>query len=184
MRAKLKDFAHHHSLQFLTDEAGNVLLRKAASPGCEDSIPVVMQSHMDMVCSQTHDKVHDWHKDRITASLQGEYIKADRTTLGADNGVGVAASLAILQDASLKHGPLEALITADEETTMGGAEFIDPKLMQAKVLINLDSEEEHAVCVGCAGGYEMQLKLPVDRQPAPTGAYKLSVSIHGFLVSE
>lgn len=128
-------------------------------------------------------KEHNWHKDPLSLFIEGEWLKADGTTLGADDGIGVAASLALLEDESLVHGPLECLITAEEETTMAGAMNLDPTILQGTVLINVDSEEPGRICMGCAGGLEKQLFLPLNRQAPAAGeeGVIITVSLFGLL---
>lgn len=139
-------------LEAAMDGAGNVLVRKPASPGRQKVRPVALQGHLDMVCEKDSGSSHDFSKDPIKLVRKKDILKADGTTLGADNGIAVAASLAIMEDAALEHGPLELLFTIDEETGMTGAMNLQPGLLQSRVLLNLDSEEEGVVYVGCAGG--------------------------------
>jgi dipeptidase D len=146
-------------------------VRKPATPGCEDRVRVLVQAHIDMVCSKTTASSHDFDTDPILADItaDGQWVQAEGTTLGADDGVGVAAALALLEAApeSLAHGPLECLFTVEEETTMDGAINLAPApFIEAQALINVDSEEDHCVCVGCAGGQELKLYLPVQRTGA------------------
>jgi len=176
IRGKISAFAKSANLEYTEDEAGNCVVRKPASKGCENAVGVVIQSHLDMVTSKAADKQHDWAKDPIEPIIDGEYLKADRTTLGADDGIGVAAALALLEDNTLVHGPLECLFTADEETTMGGAEFLaGAPFLTGKVLINVDSEEDHQVCMGCAGGFEKKLYLPLSPVQEEAGEEYTSV---------
>lgn len=148
----LKDWAIERNLEVVQDEALNIVIKKSGSPGREEEEPVILQGHMDMVCEKLPDVEHDFSKDPITWTIEGDLIKGKGTTLGADNGIAVAMIMAVLEDDSLSHPPLEALITSDEETGMTGADNIDPSLFKARRLINLDSEEEGVACVGCAGG--------------------------------
>jgi len=155
--------ADRFGLEYINDEVGNVVIRKPATPGHENAPILVMQAHMDMVCEKDSDKVHDFSKDPIEFLIKGEWLYADRTTLGADNGIGIAAMLAIIEDGSLVHGPLEFLITVDEETGMTGAFAMSGDLLQGRIIINMDSEEEGTVYIGCAGGGDTTYVLPVDR---------------------
>lgn len=136
------------------DAAGNVLIRKQAAPGQERRPCVALQAHVDMVCEKNEGTVHDFQKDPIQVIREGDWVRADGTTLGADNGIGVAAALAALADPSLVHGPLEVLVTVDEETGLTGAGALRPGWLHAKYLLNLDSEEEGVLTIGCAGGVD------------------------------
>ena len=151
------DFGQQLRLETKQDEAGNVLIRKPASPGFEDRQGVVLQSHLDMVGQNNSDVAHDFAKDPIKAYIDGDWVKAQGTTLGADNGIGVAYAMAILADNSLKHGPLEALFTVDEEVGMDGANGLSPGFVQGRILLNCDSEEEGKLFAGCAGGADLNV---------------------------
>ncbi|MBQ2778617.1 MAG: aminoacyl-histidine dipeptidase [Bacteroidaceae bacterium] len=148
----LQDFGKSLGLETIADEVGNVLIKKPASPGYEDRKTIILQGHMDMVCDKRKDVEHDFSKDAIKLIVDGEWLRADGTTLGADNGIGVAAGMALLADNTLKHGPVNCLFTIDEETGLTGAEALDAKLLQGDILINLDSEDEGEIFIGCAGG--------------------------------
>src|SRR5512133_906748 len=139
-------------LEAKQDRFGNVLVRKPASPGREQVKTVVLQGHLDMVCEKNADIVHDFTKDPIELVKKGDVLTANGTTLGADNGIAVATNLAIIEDKSLEHGPLEFLFTIDEETGLTGATNLAPGFVESKTLMNLDSEEEGALYVGCSGG--------------------------------
>ena len=146
-----------HGFETIKDGKGNcsnVIIRVPATPGMENRKGVILQGHMDMVPQKTSDSAHDFLKDPISAYVDGEWVTADRTTLGADNGIGVALSLAALEDPSVKHGPIEVLVTYNEETGMGGANSLQPGVLKGDILLNLDSEEEGELCVGCAGGLD------------------------------
>jgi len=143
------------------DEAGNVVVRKAATPGKERSPTVLLQSHLDMVCEKNKDVDHDFSKDPIEVVVEGGYVSARGTTLGADNGIGVAAALAILEDPEAVHGPLELLFTVDEEDGMSGARGLQGEEIGARMLINLDTDDPHSIYVGCAGGENSHLRLPI-----------------------
>jgi dipeptidase D len=151
----ISGFALQQKLDYIRDSAGNLLVRKPATSGKEDSDIIILQSHLDMV-PQKHDSTrHDFFTDPICPYSDGEWVRATGTTLGADNGIGVAASLAILEDRALAHGPLEVLFTVDEETGMSGVKNLDPNLLNGKRLINLDTEDDSELCVGCAGGIDV-----------------------------
>ncbi len=154
IRSYLKDFAKKQNLQFKEDQAGNVLIYLPPKPGFENLPVIVLQSHLDMVCEKNKDTVHDFNTDPIRLVRNGVWIKADGTTLGADNGIGVAASLAIAMESSLDHGPIELLFTVDEETGLTGVNNLDSDFITGKYLLNLDSEEEGTFYIGCAGGMD------------------------------
>lgn len=156
------------------DAAGNVLVRKPASAGNEQKPGVILQGHLDMVAQKNQATMHDFEKDPINAYVDGEWVTADGTTLGADDGIGVASALAILASDDLVHGPLEALFTATEETGMDGAQGLQGGWLKGDLLLNLDSEQLGEICIGCAGGVDGTFTLPVARDAAPQGqAYSL-----------
>ena len=150
--AFLQNFGKELGYETIADSVGNVLVKKPAYPGYEDRKTVILQSHMEMVCDKRPDLDHDFKKDPIKPYVDGEWLKAQGTTLGADNGIGVAAAMAVLADKELKHGPVNCLFTIDEETGLTGAEALSPELLQGDILINLDSEDEGEIFIGCAGG--------------------------------
>ncbi len=147
--------------EYQEDAAGNIVIRKPASPGCETSPAIVLQGHVDMVCEKTKEAAIDFDNDPIQVRIDGEFVKATQTTLGADNGIAVAAMLAILEDEAIKHGPLELLFTIDEETGLTGATKLDAKMLKGRYLFNLDSEDEGMLFVGCAGAKDCLLTVPV-----------------------
>jgi len=167
-------------LEAKQDAAGNVLVRKPASPGREGVKTVVLQGHLDMVCEKNAGTVHDFTKDPIELVRKGEVLMADGTTLGADNGVAVATNLAIMEDRSLEHGPLELLFTIDEETGLTGAANLQPGFLTGKTLLNLDSEEDWAIYVGCAGGGDTTGTWNVSLEAAPKGSVTLAVTVKGL----
>lgn len=150
--AYLLDFAKKHNLPYKQDEAGNLVISKPATPGYENRETVVLQSHVDMVCEKNTGTQHNFDTDPIRTVIDGEWLRADGTTLGADNGIGCAAELAILASDDLEHGPIECLFTVDEETGMTGAMNLKPGFFSGKILLNLDSEDEGELFIGCAGG--------------------------------
>jgi len=151
--AYLLNFGKEHQLETLQDEIGNVLIRKPATPGMEKAKSVVLQSHMDMVCEKNSDTVHDFDNDPIQAWIDDDgWVKAKGTTLGADDGIGIAAQLAVLASNDIEHGPIECLFTVDEETGLTGAFGLKPGFLQSSILLNLDSEDEGELFIGCAGG--------------------------------
>ena len=174
----VKEFGSRLGLETLVDDTGNVIIRKPASKGYENQPGVILQSHLDMVPQKNSDVEHDFERDPISAYIDGEWVKARSTTLGADNGIGVAAALAILESASIVHGPLEALFTIDEETGMTGALNLKKGMLKGKVLLNMDSEDEGELIIGCAGGMNTSGTLPVTMVPVPAGlaGYKLGLT--------
>ena len=177
IRQYLLDFAKKHNLEAKTDKVGNVLIKAPATPGHEQAPTVILQGHMDMVC-ESNDKSFDFENNPITTIVDGEWIHADGTTLGADNGIGVAASLAVMTDPECVHGPLEALFTMDEETGMTGAFGLGEDMITGKILINLDSEDDAELFVGCAGGVDTVCTFKYNRSFAPKdfAYYKVDVS--------
>jgi dipeptidase D len=170
-------FAESKGLEWNRDDVGNVVVSKPGSPGHKDSEGVILQGHLDMVCEKNSNVSHDFSKDPINAKMEGEYIKAEGTTLGADNGVGVCAGLAVLEDENLVHPPLECLFTVDEETGLTGATKIQPGFLKGKKLLNLDSEDEGEFTIGCAGGADTQIILPLQKENTSSGegyVFKLS----------
>jgi dipeptidase D len=153
----LVKFAWDKKLDHQVDQAGNLIIRKKASPGKEKSKGVILQSHVDMVPQKNSDKQHDFKKDPIEALIDGEWVRANRTTLGADNGIGMAVSLAVLGSETISHGPLEALFTISEETGMDGAFGLKKDALHGKIMLNLDSEEEGELFIGCAGGVDINI---------------------------
>lgn len=160
------------------DKIGNLILKKPAFAGFEHKTPVILQCHIDMVPQKNSDKEHDFLTDPIIPVVDGEWLRADGTTLGADNGIGMASCLAILDDSSIEHGPLEVLITTDEETGMTGAFALDAGMLEGTILINTDSEQEGELYVGCAGGVNVNVLLPYEIMEADTAdnAYEITIS--------
>ena len=162
------------------DKADNVLISKPATPGKENVTPVVLQAHMDMVCEKNNDKVFDFDKDAIATYIDGEWLKAKGTTLGADDGIGIALALAILDDPDLEHGPIEALFTIDEETGLTGAKAVEAGFMKGKMLLNLDSEDEGQFFIGCAGGQDTVATLPCEYEPVEEGFEFFKIEVKGL----
>jgi dipeptidase D len=162
------------------DKAGNVLIRKPATAGRENAPVVVLQGHTDMVCEKNSDTVHDFEKDPIRMIRDGEWITADGTTLGADNGIGVAAALAILEDQNVVHGPLELLFTVDEETGLTGANALKPGFLKGQVMLNMDSEEDGTLYVGCAGGVDTIIRFDASRGDTPAGMSAAELKVSGL----
>ncbi len=178
--AYIREFASKHKLQCIVDEVGNVLIRKPATPGMEKVRGVILQSHLDMVCEKNSDTVHDFDKDPIVPRIDGTWVKATGTTLGADDGIGIAAALAILEATDIPHGPLEALFTIDEETGLTGAFALKPGQLEGRILINLDSEDEGQLFIGCAGGKDTVVTMPMETEDVPQGHVAFKVSITGL----
>lgn len=176
IRRYILDFAQEHGLQARTDAVGNVAISKPATPGYENAPKVVLQGHMDMVC-ESNDKSFDFNTSPITTIVDGDWVRADGTTLGADNGIGVATSLAILTDDSLVHGPLEALFTMDEETGMTGANNLGEGMLDGDILINLDSEDDAELFVGCAGGVDTVCTFHYSRSFAPKDFHYFKINV-------
>jgi dipeptidase D len=174
----VRQFGLKHGLETKVDDTGNVIIRKPATAGMADRPGVILQTHLDMVPQKNSDTEHDFEKDPISAYIDGEWVKAGNTTLGADNGIGVAATLAILGSADIAHGPLEALFTVDEETGMTGAFNLKGGLLNGRILMNLDSEDEGELIIGCAGGMNTTGILMFDTAPVPADmvAYKLALT--------
>ena len=172
----LLDFAKKRNLEARQDEALNIVMRKKASPGFEDKDIIALQAHMDMVCVKEDDSDHDFSKDPIKLIVDGDYVTADKTTLGADDGMGVAYILAVFDDENLKHGPLEAIITTGEETSMVGANALDTSDIKAKYLLNIDSEEDGILTVGCAGGLDLEITWANEFEEKEGQVLKLEIS--------
>ena len=181
MIAFLRDFGQSLGLETLVDETGNVLIRKPASPGMEGRPTVILQSHMDMVCEKNNDVTFDFKRDAIQTYVDGEWMRARGTTLGADDGIGCAMEMAILADNTLKHGPLECVFTRDEETGLTGAEGMKPGFMTGSILINLDSEDEGELFVSCAGGCGTYIDFRFEPEAAPKDAFFLRLTIKGLM---
>ncbi len=178
--AYLIDFAKQHNLSYKQDEVGNLVISKPATPGYENRETVVLQSHVDMVCEKNTDTVFDFDHDPIRTVIDGEWLRADGTTLGADNGIGCAAELAVLAATDLEHGPVECLFTVDEETGMTGAMGLKPGLFSGKILLNLDSEDEGELFIGCAGGMGVIAEFDPEYQPTPAGLEFVQIKVFGL----
>ena len=178
--AYLQAFGKKHNLETLTDEVGNVLIKKPATPGMENRKTIVLQSHVDMVCEKNNDVQHDFLNDPIETEIDGEWLKAKGTTLGADNGIGVATELAILADDTIAHGPLECLFTIDEETGLTGAFALKEGFMNGDILLNLDSEDEGELFIGCAGGIDTVAQFAYQEVDVPAGYFCCKVQAKGL----
>ena len=177
----LKNFGESRGLETKVDETGNVLIRKPATKGYENRATVILQSHMDMVCEKLVDIEFDFDKDAIQTYIDGEWLAAKGTTLGADDGIGCAIEMAILDSNDIEHGPLECVFTRDEETGLTGAEGMKPGFMTGDMLINLDSEDEGQIFVSCAGGRNTTATFRFQREEAPAGMFFLKASLKGLV---
>lgn len=176
----LVSFAKERNLEVIQDEALNVIIKKPATKGYEGAPVVILQGHMDMVCEKNQDTVHDFEKDPIAFNIEGDFIKANGTTLGADNGIAVAYALAVLDSDDIAHPALEVLITTEEETGMGGATNLNPDHLKGRILINIDSEEEGEILVSCAGGVRAIFSIPLEFEDAPANYSAVNVKIRGL----
>lgn len=174
------DFGKSLGLETLTDKAGNVLIRKPATAGMEGRKVIVLQAHLDMVPQKNNSVKHDFEKDPIKTIVDGEWLRADQTTLGADNGIGVAAIMAVLESKELKHGPIAALFTSDEETGMYGAFGLQPDWIKGDILLNLDSEDEGELFIGCAGGLDASINWKFKPLPTAPDDIALKVTVSGL----
>ncbi len=176
----LLDFGKKLNLETRRDDAGNVIICKPATPGMEDRQTIVLQSHMDMVCEKNKDVDFDFTKDAIQTYVDGEWMKAKGTTLGADDGIGVAMEMALLESTDIKHGPLECVFTRDEETGLTGAEGMQSDFMSGRLLINLDSEDVGEIFVSCAGGCRTFAQFDYEEEAMPEGFFTFSLAIKGL----
>lgn len=180
IRAHIVSLAEQAGLDYSIDEAGNLVVRKPGTEGRQDQSVTILQSHLDMVNEKNSDVDHDFDKDPIQPQRDNGFVRASGTTLGSDNGIGVAAMLAIMEASDLAHGPLELLFTIDEETGLTGASNLDSDLLTGRRLINLDSEDAGTLCVGCAGGADSRLTLPIDTGESPDGVTAVEIRLHGL----
>lgn len=176
----LENFAKELNLNYKKDEIGNILITKPATQGMENTKSVVFQSHVDMVCEKNSDVEHDFDNDPIQTYIDGEWLMAKGTTLGADNGIGVATQLALLADDTIKHGPIECIFTVDEETGLTGANHLGKDFFESEILINLDSEDEGEVYIGCAGGVDTLISYPLDFISTTAGNKALLIEVKGL----
>src|SRR5271156_3401593 len=166
-------------LESVQDDAGNLVIRKPARPGREGAPMALLQGHLDMVCEKNEGTVHDFDTDPIKVVRDGDWLKADGTTLGSDNGVGVAAALAVMESTDIAHGPLEFVFTIDEETGLTGAAEFPGGLLKSKYFLNLDNEEKDTICIGCAGGVKTTARRKVTLRPA-TGDTGWRIKVFGL----
>ncbi|MFN7961543.1 MAG: aminoacyl-histidine dipeptidase [Thermoanaerobaculia bacterium] len=180
MRAFVREVGEKRGLEVRGDATGNLVIAIPASPGREQAPVVVLQAHLDMVNEKNRDTQHDFDRDPIQPVRAGEFLRANGTTLGSDNGIGVASMLALTEESGLAHGPLELLFTIDEERGLTGAKNFDPALIRGRMLINLDSEEEGVLTVGCAGGADSRLRLPLEMTSVAPGSGALEITVLGL----
>lgn len=178
--AWLLDFARKHNLEAKQDKAGNILITKPATEGKEHVPTLILQSHVDMVCEKNSDVAHDFDNDPIETIIDGDWVKANGTTLGADNGIGVAAQLAVLAATDIAHGKIEALFTVDEETGLTGANALGKDFLTGNLLINLDTEEEGEIYIGCAGGKGAKAYFKYKEKDAPKKYFWVRLSVKGL----
>lgn len=181
IREFLIEFAKKHNVSVKTDECGNVLMHKDATPGYEKAPTVILQAHMDMVAEKNGGVEHDFLKDPIDTYIDGDWVKARGTTLGADNGIGIAAAMAVMIDPTLKHGPVEALFTVNEEIGLEGAQNLGEGMLGGNILLNLDSEDDGEIFVGCAGGIDTTAWFEYKRSLAPDHFSYMKISVSGLL---
>ena len=176
----LESFAQHHTLSYKKDDIGNICIKKSASPGFEKRPGIILQGHVDMVCEKNTTVSFNFETDPLNLKKEGDWLTADGTTLGADNGIAVAMAMAVLADKSLQHGPVEALFTVDEETGLTGAANLDPSIIEGNILLNIDSEEEGTFYIGCAGGITTIGEKKITRERAPENTTAVSFAIKGL----
>lgn len=176
----LMKFGEDNELEVQKDHIGNVLIKKPATPGRENVKSVVLQSHIDMVCEKNSDKKHDFDTDPIIPVIDGDWVKADGTTLGADDGIGMAAQMALLVAKDIEHGPIECLFTVDEETGLTGAFELKEGFFESKILLNLDSEDDGELFIGCAGGVDTLAKFPYQLEASPEKGFAFKVTVSGL----
>lgn len=179
--AFLLEFGKSNGLETKRDEIGNVLIKKPATKGRENAATVVLQSHMDMVCEKNNETKHDFDNDSIQPYIDGEWVKAKGTTLGADDGIGMAAQMAILTDTEIEHGQIECLFTVDEETGLSGAFAIESGFVSGNILLNLDSEDEGEIFIGCAGGIDSIATMTYSQETTPANMFAVKICVKGLL---
>lgn len=177
----LMEFAEKHGLEALQDKIGNVLICKQGTPGRENDPIVVLQSHIDMVCEKNSDTEHDFENDAIKPFIDDGWVRAEGTTLGSDDGIGMAAQMAVLTATDLSHGPIECLFTVDEETGLSGAFALQPGFLKGKILLNLDSEDEGELFIGCAGGIDTIGTLKYTPEELPLASFAMKLEVKGLL---
>lgn len=177
----LQQWAGEHGLEVRSDKLGNVVIELPATPGYEDAPTVVLQGHMDMVCEKTPDSKHDFSKDPVVPLIDGDWLTADRTTLGADNGIAIAMGLALATSEHAEHPKIELLITVDEEQGMTGAAALEPDFVSGRIMLNLDSEDEGEFTIGCSGGRETVVEMQLEQEPAGEGMDLFTLKVSGLV---
>ncbi|HET6556841.1 MAG TPA: aminoacyl-histidine dipeptidase [Prolixibacteraceae bacterium] len=177
----LLDFAQKNGLEAQRDEIGNILIRKPATPGRENDRTVILQSHVDMVCEKNSDTIHNFETDAIKPFIDEEWVRAEGTTLGSDDGIGMAAQMAVLTATDLSHGPIECLFTVDEETGLSGAFALQQGFLTGSTLLNLDSEDEGELFIGCAGGIDTVGTLSYTPESVPVASFAIKLEVKGLL---
>jgi len=178
--AWIQQWAIELGLDIKEDKVGNLIIKKPATPGMENKKGVILQAHMDMVPQKNSDKDHNFETDPIEAYIDGDWVTANGTTLGADNGIGLSASLAVLASNDIKHGPIEVLVTIDEEAGMTGAFGLESGWLEGEILLNTDSEDEGEIYMGCAGGIDVNVKLPIEIESITTDIHSYILNIKGL----
>ena len=176
----MKKFGAEHGIETIVDKTGNVILRKPATKGMENRKGIILQGHLDMVPQKNSDKKFNFETDPIETRVEQGWVKANGTTLGADNGIGVAAAMAVMTDPKLVHGPVEALFTVDEETGMTGAKNLKKGVLKGEIMINMDSEDEGELYVGCAGGIDVSATRSYKQEKTPEGMISYALTIKGL----
>ena len=180
IRNYVKEVCNRHGVNYKEDGIGNIIATKEATPGFENKPTIVLQSHLDMVCEKNNDTTHDFDNDPIKTFIDGEWVKAQGTTLGGDNGIGIAAQLAVLTSKTLKHGKVECLFTVDEETGLTGAFALEKDAFTGKILLNLDSEDDGELFIGCAGGMDTRIQYSYDTQKSSPGSIAYEINVTGL----
>ena len=180
LRNTLRAWANTRGLTTEVDRAGNLIIRKPATAGMENRPGVILQGHLDMVCQKNHATTHDFYRDPIQTELEGDWLVAPNTTLGADNGIGVALALALLESTDAPHPPLEVLLTVDEEAGMGGALGLEPSLLQGRLMINIDTEDWGEFYLGCAGGMDVNVSFRYSSEALPSGYAHYEIDVGGL----
>ena len=176
----MKEFGENLGLETTVDKVGNVIIKKPATPGMENRKGVILQGHLDMVPQKNNDVDHDFEKDPIETYIDGEWVTAKGTTLGADNGMGVAAAMSVLEAGDIEHGPIEALFTIDEESGMTGAFNLQPDVLTGEILMNMDSEDEGELYIGCAGGTNANMRFSYTDEPIQNGSVAYNLVVGGL----
>ena len=176
----IKEWAAEHGFEVAQDAAGSMTIKVPATPGHENAPTIILQGHLDMVCEKNADVEHDFMTQGIEVEVDGDWVRARGTTLGADNGIGLAAAMALADDPDVVHGPLEILATVDEETGLTGAKMLDASMIQGRILLNLDTEEDGAIYMGCAGGADADAFLKVSRRRGLLGSVPVNLAIRGL----